>query len=431
MPELDLTADELTGALLRVSESEPICLLDSCGTGHPGSHLMIAGIGPVEMIEVSPDDAGETLRLLDEKLAGPYAAVFSLSYELGRKLQRTGLPQPTAEPDLFLALYDTLVVHDYSTGSTWVTGREDKAAEMAGRLVEARTADYGGSVPRPPHLADNVTRAEYLDTVGRIQERIRDGDTYQTNLTHQITAELDPALTPQHIFYRLRRDHPAPFAAFLTRADSTVVSASPERFFRLDPVSRRISTSPIKGTRPRGNTPVEDERLRRELVTSEKDRAENTMIVDLLRNDIGRICEFGSVTVEDLCLLEEHPTLFHLVSTVSGVVREGTRVSDVVRALFPCGSVTGAPKVSTMRIIDEMEPAPRGLSMGAIGCRIPAEAFGLSAVLDTSVAIRTMTIRGRTAVFNVGGGIVIDSEPAHEYAETMTKARALLAAIGA
>jgi para-aminobenzoate synthetase component 1 len=243
-----------------------------------------------------------------------------------------------------------------------------------------------------------------------------------------LSATLPDNLTPEIIFDRLRHGHPAPFASFIKRPESTVISASPERFFRVD--DQRITTAPIKGTRPRGKNADEDAALRNELLTSEKDRAENTMIVDLLRNDIGRICEFGSVTVEKLCDLEEHPTLFHLVSTISGQLCAGTKFSDILKAVFPCGSITGAPKISTMRIIDEIEPSPRGLSMGAIGYYVPNDVFGMPETLDLSVAIRTMVIRDSVATFNVGGGIVIDSDPEMEYNETLTKAEALLNAIG-
>jgi anthranilate/para-aminobenzoate synthase component I len=194
---------------------------------------------------------------------------------------------------------------------------------------------------------------------------------------------------------------------------------------------RTIESSPIKGTRRRGVNPDEDDRLRRELQLSQKDRAENTMIVDLVRNDLGRVCEFGSVTVEKLCEIEEHPTLFHMVSTVRGKLRQQVRFSEILRAVFPCGSITGAPKIRTMQIIDEIEPADRGLSMGAIGCYIPATfEVGFDTTFDLSVAIRTMVIRGEQVVFNVGGGIVIDSDPAKEYDESLLKAAALLRAIG-
>ncbi|HEV8592993.1 MAG TPA: aminodeoxychorismate synthase component I, partial [Pyrinomonadaceae bacterium] len=255
---------------------------------------------------------------------------------------------------------------------------------------------------------------------------IRSGETYQTNLTQQITVQT--SLSPAEIFLRLRRDHPAPFAAFLRRNDSTVVSASPERFLKI--ANGIISASPIKGTRARGNTPAADEALRNELLTSEKDRAENTMIVDLLRNDLGRVCEFGSVEVEKLCDLEEHPTLFHLVSTITGKLRDGVSFSDILKATFPCGSITGAPKIRTMKIIDELEPDNRGLSMGAIGIYVPPQ-FGIfDALFNMSVAIRTMTIRDGEAVFNVGGGITIESDPESEYDESLLKAKALLNALG-
>jgi para-aminobenzoate synthetase len=153
------------------------------------------------------------------------------------------------------------------------------------------------------------------------------------------------------------------------------------------------------------------------------------MIVDLLRNDLGRVCEFGSVHVEALCELEVHPSLFHLVSTITGKLREKVKPSEILAALFPCGSITGAPKISTMRIIDEIEDEPRGLSMGAIGYRVPGDGFGMPETIDTSVAIRTMVITGSKATFNVGGGIVAESDPLTEYEETITKARSLLDAI--
>ena len=242
-----------------------------------------------------------------------------------------------------------------------------------------------------------------------------------------MSAKLPDELTPEQVFWRLRRDHPAPFSAFIKRRSSTVVSASPERFFRIE--DGKITASPVKGTRPR--TGADDDRMRRDLVASEKDIAENTMIVDLLRNDLGRVCEFGSVRVEKLCDLEEHPTLFHLVSTISGQLRPNVKPSDTLRALYPCGSITGAPKISTMRMIDEIEPVPRGLSMGAIGYCVPSDNFGLPKSIDLSVAIRTMVIRDRIATFNVGGGIVIDSDAENEYEESLTKAKALLSAIGA
>jgi len=433
--EIKLTADALVTALLQISESEPVCILDSCGVGHLGSHLLIAGLRPIETLEISNDDADRTTRLLDEKLSGDIAGIFTLSYDFGLKLQNISRRQATVdrrEPDLFLALFDALIIHDYDSGETRFAGNKDRFEEISALIFrENRSSrDLETDPAGRTSAASNFTRAEYIAAVKTIQEHIRRGDTYQTNLTQQIRCVLPPQKSEQHIFWQLRRDHPAPFAAFIKRETSTVVSASPERFFRVD-LDRAIEASPIKGTRRRGKTAVEDDGLREELRTSEKDRAENTMIVDLVRNDLGRVCEFGSVSVEKLCELEEHPTLFHLVSTVRGGLRQNVRFSEILRAVFPCGSITGAPKIRTMALIDTIEPDERGLSMGAIGCYVP-ETFGdvYDAAFDLSVAIRTMVIRGEEIVFNVGGGIVIDSDPANEYDESLLKAAALLTAIG-
>jgi len=442
--QLNLTADEIVRGLLQLSQTEHVAILDSCGVGHLGSHLLIGGIG-------TPMPAPT----LEDLVNANRPTIFTLSYGLGAKLNAIQTVDIDAEPDIYAIAFESLIIHDYNTGETHIVGDSDANALPDTLRTAARSFD--GDTPSQPLTAiSNFDRAEYMRAVGLIQERIRSGDTYQTNLTQQITVDAGDT-RPQDVFWRLRRDHPAPFAAFITRGDSTVVSASPERFFRImrdgSPTEdfteyaepslmcgiltrsggrerSRIETSPIKGTRRRGVTPEEDAALKRDLLTSPKDRAENTMIVDLLRNDLGRVCEYGSVRVDKLCELEEHPTLFHLVSTVSGELRPDTTFSDIIRALFPCGSITGAPKISTMRIIDELEPTPRGLSMGAIGYSIPS-GLGMDPVIDLSVAIRTMVFRDGTAIFNVGGGITIDSDPEQEYEESLLKAKALLSALNA
>lgn len=422
--KLDLSAEELVSGLLGLSRHEQVAILDSCGVGHLGSHLLIAGIMPTKISELTFVDPTSSLEILSEALTVDLAAVFTLSYEFGMKLQRIPVRHSTTEPDVFLALYNALVVHDYDSNETCLLGNHEKFDEIETLLSSA--VFEPNKTARASAIRSNLTSDDYRTGIETIKERIRLGDTYQTNLTRKITAELD-GLDPATVFSRIRSLHPAPFASFIKREDSTVVSASPERFFRLE--GDRIWSSPIKGTRPRGLTPERDFELRLELASSEKDRAENIMIVDLLRNDLGRVCEFGTIGVEKLCEIEDHRSLYHLVSTISGTLKPGIRFSDVLRSLFPCGSITGAPKVSTMRIIDEIEPLPRGLSMGAIGMRLPA-GFGLGEIIDTSVAIRTMVIRGNVAEFNVGGGIVIDSDPNSEYLETVTKSRALLEALG-
>ncbi len=434
MREIDITRDALVDALLVLAETGRVCVLDSCGVGHLGSHLLIAGIDPVRTAELSLPDVDLTLGLLEKRLSADVASIFTLSYDFGRKLARVPTHhQPTMEPDVWLAQFRALIVHDYSSSRTVLLGDEGEFDAIEQKLRDASHRANRGTELGSWIRSSNLTREEYTDAVDVIKDRIRDGDTYQTNLTQQFRLEFHTPPRLQQIYRRLTRDHPAPFAAFLRRDDSVVISASPERFFRVDR-SRNITTSPIKGTRPRSSDRAADDRLRRELLTSEKDRAENTMIVDLLRNDLGCVCEYGSVRVEKLCDLEEHPTLFHLVSTVSGRLRADAGFSEIIRALFPCGSITGAPKISTMKIIDEIEPVARGLSMGAIGYYLPdamtAALPGL-ATCDLSVAIRTMVIRCDVGTFNVGGGVVIDSEPAKEYDESLLKALALLNALGA
>jgi para-aminobenzoate synthetase component I len=216
---------------------------------------------------------------------------------------------------------------------------------------------------------------------------------------------------------------PAPMAAFLRRGDVSVASASPERFVRLEMPARQVETRPIKGTRPRHAVPARDAELARELTASEKDRAENVMIVDLMRNDLSRVCRPGSVQTPSLCALESHPTVHHLVSTVTGDLRTDCDALDLLAATFPGGSVTGAPKLRAMEIITELEPVARGVYSGAIGW------IGLDGAMDTSIAIRTVTVADAVATFHAGGGITARSIPVDEYQETLDKAQALIAAL--
>ena len=462
MRHLNLSVEQLAASLLALSETEQVCLLDSCGVSHLGSHLLIAGVNPLETAEISHENADETLKVFERKIAENFAAIFTISYEFGLKLNnikpRRKEFQSTGEPDIFFASFDYLIIHDYDEKQTFLTGNVDKFNEIENKL--AHFADKFKDSPNleTSKIESNFTRAEYIEKIEEIKEFIRGGDTYQTNLTQQFRARLPENLTPQQVFSNLRKNNPAPFAAFLKRENDFVVSISPERFFKVQSSNKYstdsalrtqhsalISTSPIKGTRPRGKNVEEDEKLRKELLNSAKDRAENVMIVDLLRNDLGRVCEFGTVEVEKLCDLEEHPTLFHLVSTIKGNLRENAAISDILRAVFPCGSITGAPKISTMKIIDRLETAARGLSMGAIGVAVKSEKLKTKSLedfenyalctlhfaLDLSVAIRTMVIRDNQAVFNVGGAVVIDSDAEQEYEETLVKARALLEAINA
>lgn len=458
--EISLSVEELLQALLNLDASRRVSILDSCGYRQPDARFLIAAFDPIEIVEAYGDEIrisrphenrtevlrGDVLSLLDGRLESfrvPYrpdipvagACIASFSYDLARRFQRLRSSAPPAsirEADAVLAFYDTLVIHDYLHDTTQlvsvaVAERLDdfqKSLREAGRASQASRSQDSFRTRR---ASSDFTREEYISAVRRIKEYIAAGDIYQANLTQQISVPLSASLSPESVFLKLRRTHPASFAAFIRRRDDTIISASPERFLRVgvEGKQRVVEAWPIKGTRPRGNSVCEDERLRAELALSEKDRAENIMIVDLLRNDLGRVCRYGTVIVPELFTIQEHPTLFHLVSQVRGLLRDEVTAGGLLRATFPCGSITGAPKLRAMEILDEIESAPRALSMGAIGY------FSFDGRADLSVAIRTMTVRDGAARFNVGGGIVADSQPEDEYEESLVKARALLRALDA
>lgn len=476
--EYAISADELLRALLALAPARRVQILDSGRVRGDGdeARFLIAGFDPFETVEArgrelsirrrgdasARVERGSLLSLLDERLARyrlphtagarqashlPFAGgacIASFAYDLARQFERlrsrAPAPPVSSDPEAALAFYDTLVVHDYARGSTYLTSvaGDADAARARAALDEARRAVNFESLEQDdPRIegqtiaASNFTRAEYAAAVRRIKRHIYAGDIYQANLTQQFTCPLREGDSAERVFLRLRREHPVSFAAFLRRRDDTVVSASPERFLRVVPDegedgARRVEAWPIKGTRARGTTGEEDARLRRELRASAKDAAENVMIVDLLRNDLGRVCRYGTVEVASLCEVQEHPTLFHLVSKVRGQLRAEVSAGELLRATFPCGSITGAPKLRAMEIIDECERARRGLSMGALGY------FSFDGRADLSVAIRTMNVtRDGRARFNVGGGIVAESDPEAEYEESLVKARALLRALGA
>ncbi|HEX5635199.1 MAG TPA: aminodeoxychorismate synthase component I, partial [Gemmatimonadales bacterium] len=248
------------------------------------------------------------------------------------------------------------------------------------------------------------------------REYILAGDIFQANLSQRFEAPIPE--TAGRLYARLRRRNPAPFGAWLAFDDAVLLSVSPERFLRLE--GRQVETRPIKGTRPRGLGPMHDEALSRELSESDKDRAENVMIVDLLRNDLSRVCRPGTVRVPELFHLEQHPTVHHLVSTVTGELAPGLGASELLRATFPGGSITGAPKVRAMEIIAELEPSERGVYCGAIGW------LGVTGDMDTNIAIRTCVARGGRVYFSGGGGIVADSDPELEYHETLHKVKGIV-----
>jgi para-aminobenzoate synthetase component 1 len=377
-----------------------------------------------------------------------------VGYDWGATLERVPRARydDLAVPDVLLGLYDWVIAWDHPAGRAWLisTGLPDTGAARSrraarrlafvrerlarspptrsGEVARRRPARFEHAapaapsypVPDAPGVRSNFPRAGYLDAVARVIEYIRAGDIFQANLSQRLEAPLDG--TPLQLYRRLRACNPAPFAAFLDCGGLAVASSSPERFLRVAP-GGQVETRPIKGTRPRGLGPEHDAALALALAESEKDRAENVMIVDLLRNDLSRVCRPGTVRVPELFALEQYATVHHLVSTVVGELEPEHDAVDLLRAAFPGGSITGAPKVRAMQIIAELEPTQRAVYCGAIGY------LSTSGALDTSIVIRTCLVRGRDVYFQVGGGIVADSDPEQEYRETLDKARGLIAAL--
>ncbi|MBI4340753.1 MAG: anthranilate synthase component I family protein [Candidatus Omnitrophica bacterium] len=273
---------------------------------------------------------------------------------------------------------------------------------------------------RPPALAETSTQAEFEAMVCRALEHIRAGDIFQANVAQRFTAPWRGSAWP--LYEALRRINPSPFACWLQSDHFTVASASPERLVRVQ--QEAIDTRPIAGTRPRGVGPSEEALNSLELLLSEKERAEHLMLVDLARNDLGRVCRPGSVGVNELFTLEAYSHVLHLVSDVAGRLRRGIGPVDVIRAVFPGGTITGCPKVRCMQILRELEPVARGLYTGSLGY------IGFDGTMDLNIAIRTVIVEQDRLSFHVGAGIVADSTPEREYAETLVKAAALIEALG-
>ncbi|MGE3821401.1 MAG: aminodeoxychorismate synthase component I [Isosphaeraceae bacterium] len=347
-----------------------------------------------------------------------------LGYDLAPLIERLPrkAPRDSRLPDLRLALYDTAVIVDHQSGAVdlWafdLLGEGDLATRRRAREWRSALASPPRS-PAPSSLGPTrsaFTPEGYTAAVRRSLQYIEAGDVFQVNISQRFDSFGRPV--PLDLYHRLRRRSPAPFSAFLAWDDLAVVSASPEWFYQTR--GERIVTRPIKGTRPRGATSEEDARLVRELAASPKDRSELTMIVDLERNDLGRVCRYGTVKVVEALAVESFAQVHHLVATVEGALWPAVGPVDVVRAVFPGGSITGAPKIRAMEIIDELEPTRRGLYTGAIGY------FSQGGASAFNIAIRTMLVEGDRVSFQVGGGIVADSDPLSEYHETLHKGRGL------
>ena len=379
-------------------------------------------------------------RIAPVELPVPFAtgAVGFLSYDLKNHVER--LPSAAVRdvdvPEMYFAFHDAVLAFDHDADRVFLTasarGLSRKVRRSRGRDAAERLRKLVSRLPdvpptfddesaTPPTLDSNFTRHDYLRTLERTKEYIAAGDIFQANISQRFHTTW--SASSAELFRRLREINPAPFAAYFDFPGGTVLSSSPERFLKVS--GRRVETRPVKGTRRRTGEPQADARASAELVASKKDRAELAMIVDLERNDLGRVCEYGSVRVTEPLVLETYPTVFHLVSTVEGVLHPDQDLVDLLRATFPGGSITGAPKIRAMEIIDELEPTARNVYTGSIGY------IDFSGRVDLNIAIRTMVKIGDDVTFQAGGGIVADSDPAAEYDETVDKARALIRALGA
>ena len=360
-------------------------------------------------------------------------AVGYLSYDLGNYMEN--LPRSAKDDlsvyDLYFGLYDHVIIVDHLEEKTYIATpdldmkKEDEIAiYIENKIIEAEkngvdSICYEEKDVKPTKLVSNFTKKGFEDSVEKVRQYIKSGDIYQANLTQRFSGKT--TLSSYELYRDLRRFSPAPFGAYLNFDDFNILSNSPERFIKC--VDKKLETRPIKGTRPRGKNKEEDLKLQEELRNSEKDRAELLMIVDLERNDIGRISKIGSVKVPELFVIEPYANVNHLVATVVGELDDDKDAVDVIKATFPGGSITGAPKIRSMEIIDELEPTQRNVYTGSIGY------IGFNGDMDLNIAIRTIVKKEDEVYFQVGGGMTWGSNPGEEYQETLDKAQSIMKAL--
>jgi para-aminobenzoate synthetase component I len=416
--------------------ADPIALLESPAAGldpFAGARRLLARLDSTRIRSAPESGAAAT--------APPFLGglVGFLGYDLGHALER--LPSIALDdqglPPMRLALHDWVVAWDRRTGAAWLGGRaldgDERALErrldaVHERVLAARRDSPPSDALPPFRFRSSLTRHEYEAGVEAVRAHISRGEIYQANLTRRLETPFQG--DPWALHRRLRTGDPSLFSAYLDLGTSpetgrprAIVSASPEPFLAVTP-DGLVTTDPIKGTRPRGRTREADRCLAAELLASGKDRAENVMIVDVLRNDLGRVCRPGSVRVPRLCRLERTAAVQHLVSTVTGQLDHGRDAFHLLAASFPGGSITGAPKIRAMELLEELEPVRRGAYTGALGW------VGADGAMQTSILIRTLVADGRRLTLHVGGGITWRSDPAAEWDETVAKARGPLSAIG-
>ena len=441
---LELTpAPSVNNVALALADRPHLVVFDSANCGGPRGRYSFVAADPVEFQTHCYSDLVTAARRRGPliPLAGlppfqtGYAGLFS--YGLANEWEPTPVPQRDefTIPPLAVGRYDIVVSFDHLAGRAWAvahpsvsrTQLRQFAASLTRRpnlraLPSSASLDIVGrhELPGIRDVTSNFSREHYITAITRAIEYIRAGDCFQVNLSQQLTTRL--TAHPLNLWLKLRDVSPAPFGGYYDLGAEQIVSASPERFLEVthDGI---VTTRPIKGTRPRRATPELDAAEVRDLLTSPKDHAENIMIVDLLRNDLGRVAEIGSVTVPRVCELESFAHVHHLVSEIRARLAPSSDIWDLLRAALPGGSVTGTPKIRAMQIIAELEPTSRGAYCGSLGY------ISSTGVADTNILIRTFTATRGWYQFSVGGGIVADSDPAQEYQETLHKAAGLLAAL--
>jgi anthranilate synthase component I len=435
-------------AFLKLREEGPCFLLESADHGRVGRYSFI-GYRPRKVLRWSLGDPGDPYALARAELAGcraaplpglpPFAggAVGVFAYDLVRTVEPVGPPPPDelGVPDLALMLTDALVAFDHLERTVTVLANVyagddlESSYERAAETIAEVRRRLDGSVPRPgghvepartpPTFTSNMPRERFEGMVSRIIEYIRAGDAYQVVPSQRWSASVP--VSAFSIYRGLRAVNPSPYMYFLDFGDFEIAGASPEPLITVH--GRDVSTSPIAGTRRRGASAEEDRRIAAEMLADPKERAEHVMLVDLGRNDLGRVCEYGSVQVQEYMTVENYSHVMHIVSKVVGTLREDVGALDALRSVLPAGTLSGAPKVRAMQIIDELEPVKRGGYGGAIGYA------SYTGDLDTCIHIRTVVVKDGVAHVQAGGGTVADAKPDLEYEESVAKSRAVLAAV--
>jgi len=427
-------------------------LLDSVSQGYGFGRYSIFACSPrkeilahrdrIEIIttEGSEIRRGDPLESLRFELGNPSNEVFPkreipllggalgyFAYDFGRRLRKPslGFDKVRESPDMRFYLYDAVLVWDHLSEELFLArdsreeGAERTSEFLKSILRDCRSGDKTGVFEVGP-LASNISRQDFLENVESVRRLILEGEIYQANLSRGYSASFQGSSAA--LYRRLRMENPAPYSAYMNFGDEIILSTSPERFLHCR--DRVANTRPIKGTRPRGRSIEEQVRLENDIAGSEKDRAELLMIVDLERNDLGRVCEIGSIRVDNLFALESYASVIHQTASVSGRLANGMDAFDCIGAMFPGGSITGAPKIRAMEALNAIETEWRGIYTGSIGY------LGRDGEADFNIAIRTLRICENRVAFNVGGGIVWDSTPESEYEETLHKAKAILKALG-